>query len=175
VGPNRPAATDANSGKEVAMSGRMATGMVLAGLVLAGGCGEEPKQIDSSSGAPREVAPRADLVARANPPIPDIPVPIGFKIDEKRSRNMEGGNARWVDHLYKGGADKFAVWRFYEQQMPVKRWTMQSVIFSQGDVTMDFRKDTESCRILISDGGWLDDTQVQIMAFRSGPIQSARR
>jgi len=143
-------------------------------LTLAGGCGGGggTQTIDASSGAPRQVAPMVDIVARSNPPIPDLPVPIGFKLDENSSRDYALSGARLVDHLYKGSSNKLAVKRFYERQMPVSRWTLTTSMFVRGDVMLDFEKETERCRVMITDGSLFHPTYIRVQLWTSGRVTS---
>jgi len=125
------------------MIGRMLmTGMLAASAMLLGGCNDKPKAVDSSGGGYREVAAPTGLVAKAIPSIADVPEPIGFKLDERRSRYFAAAGARYVDHLYKGSADKWAVGRFYKRQMPVSRWVLVTDRFVQGGIILDFEKET---------------------------------
>lgn len=154
------------------MTGQYMWRLVLAaGMALAGGCNNGSRTVMDTGGAPREVVATRTLVARAIPPIRDLPVPVGFKLDEGRSRNFRGGSARYVDHVYKGRVDKFAVARFYMRQMPIQRWTLVTDMFVQGEVMMDFKKESESCRVIISGGGTLSSTRIRVTLWTSGRIQ----
>lgn len=94
-----------------------------------------------------------DLGAQARSPLPDVPVPDGFTLVELRSRSWQSGQSRFVDHMYEGRGEKFAVSRFYEKQMPTAGWTLESSQFLQGRGTMDFAKGDEHCRITFYDKG----------------------
>ena len=146
--------------------------LTAAGAVWMSGCNGNPQQMDSTAGSSRTPAPPRQLMALERPWIPDLPVPMGFKIDESRSRHFSGGAARYVDHLYKGGADKFDVARFYLQQMPIQRWVLVTEMFVQGDVSMDFKKESESCRVVVSDGGLWHSTYVKVTLWTTGRIES---
>ena len=149
--------------------------LIAAGLLWSAGCGGgDGRTIDASSGAPRQIAPMADLVARARPPIPDLPVPIGFKLDESESLDYALAGARFVNHKYKGKPDKFTVKRFYERQMPINRWTLTTAMFAGGEIMMDFEKETERCRVSISSRSLLNlfrRTHIYVRLWTSGPIQ----
>ncbi len=95
--------------------------------------------------------PSVDLGAQARSPLPDVPVADGFELVELRSRSWQSGQSRFVDHMYEGSGDKFAVSRFYEKQMPIAGWSMESSQFLQGRGTMDFIKGQERCRITYYD------------------------
>jgi hypothetical protein len=144
--------------------------MLASGLVF--GC-TKTETIDASSGAPRQMRAANDLVAQARPPIPDVPLPIGFELNEGKSRNFAAAGLRWVDHMYKGGSDKFAVARFYKRQMPVSRWTLVTDMFTQGDITLDFEKQAERCRVIVSDGSLLHPTRVKVQLWTSGRVPTA--
>jgi len=163
----------AEDGREVAMTGRwMTVFCALTTLAWVGGCADT-QMIDASSGAPRRVDPAVELIARYQPYIPDVPVPVGFKLDQAKSRDYTFGAGRFVDHVYKGRDDKMAVKRFYERQMPINRWELTTTMFVVGDVVMDFEKETERCRVAVDDsGGIVNRTCVKIRVWTSGPIPS---
>ena len=137
----------------------------LAGLAGCSGSGESGGM--SSGGS---AGPIPEVVAMNRPPIADMPVPIGFGLNEGKSRNFSAAGARYVDHVYKGSADKFAVGRFYKRQMPINRWTLVTDMFVQGDIMLDFEKDTERCRITVTDGSF-GSTVVTVAMWTSGRIR----
>ena len=141
---------------------------------IAAGCQQQTRVVDASNGAAREVVAAPELVACSRPPIPDLPMPIGFDLDESASRDFAAAGARYVDHVYRGGDDKFAVARFFKRQMPVSRWVLVTSLFVQGDVMLDFEKETERCRIVITDGRF-SSTQVNVQLWTSGQLQTASR
>ena len=140
--------------------------------VLAGCQGQE--QVEAGSETPVEGDDAPGLVAQAYPPVPDLPVPIGFKLNEKRSRNQSAGGFRSVDHLYRGRADKYDLHRFYKRQMRISRWILAVDTFTQGQITMEFQKDNEQCRIVISDGDLFHPSHIKIQVFPTGPLQQSR-
>ncbi|MCK4625291.1 MAG: hypothetical protein KAV00_08280 [Phycisphaerae bacterium] len=148
------------------------TGLTLAAVLvmLSAGCSDSDKKLDTTSGGYREVAPPIELIAKARPPIHDMPIPIGFKLDENRSRNFTAAGARYVDHLYKGSADKWVVARFYKRQMPTNRWTFVTDIFAQGDLRLDFERETERCQIIIGKGSLFNPTYIKVQLWTTGRI-----
>ncbi len=92
----------------------------------------------------------AGLIPRSRPPIPDVPVPLGFELAEKISRNYESAGARFVDHTYEGRADKYEVERFYANQMPLKGWMMRGRQMVRGTFLMRFEKGSEFCEVRIT-------------------------
>ena len=86
------------------------------------------------------------------------------------SGNFSAAGARYVDHVYKGRADKFAVGRFFKRQMPINRWALVTDMFVQGDIMLDFEKDTERCRVTITDGSF-GATAVKVAMWTSGRIR----
>ncbi len=153
----------------------LTTSVALASAMLLVGCNNNPQAVDSSSGAYREVSLPAELVAKARPWVADVPVPIGFDLDEGRSRNFAAAGARYVDHLYKGKANKFAVYRFYKRQMPISRWVLVTDRFAQGDITLDFEKETERCVVIISKGNIWHRTNVKVQLWTSGRIETPKQ
>ena len=148
--------------------------LILATLILlaVAGCNGNTQTIDASTGAPRQVQPVLDLVAMSRPPVPDLPVPIGFSLDEGKSRDYAFAGARFVDHVYQGGSPKLAVKRFYERQMPINRWTLTTSMFVRGEVMLDFEKETERCRVMVSDGSGFNATAIKVQLYTSGRLQT---
>jgi hypothetical protein len=114
--------------------------------------------------------PMPELVSMSRPPIADLPVPIGFDLSETRSRNLAAAGARFVDHVYTGRSDKFAVWRFYKRLMAINRWVLVTDKFIQGEIQMDFEKEAERCQVTILNGGFLQPTVVKIVVMPSGRV-----
>ncbi|MGB2824584.1 MAG: hypothetical protein WBF17_26655 [Phycisphaerae bacterium] len=133
------------------------------------GCNDSTQDAGVSFGGSGTVGPIPELVAMARPPISDLPIPIGFDLKEGKSRNFSAAGARYVDHVYKGSADKFAVGRFYKRQMPINRWTLVTDMFVQGDIMLDFEKETERCRITVTDGTFIS-TEIKVALWTSGRI-----
>ena len=154
------------------MNGRMLiAGVLVASAVLVCGCNDKPQAVDSSGGGYREVSAPTGLVAKGRPSIADVPEPIGFKLDERRSRYFAAAGARYVDHLYKGRADKWAVGRFYKRQMPISRWVRVTDRFVQGGIVLDFEKETERCVIQIVKGSLFYPTYIKVQLWTSGRIE----
>jgi len=149
-----------------------ATMLIAAGLAWISGCNGQTETIDASSGAPRQVRPATELVAQSRPPIPDLPVPIGFKLDQGKSRDYAPGGARFVDHTYKGSGAKLAVKRFYERQMPINRWVCTMAMFVRGDITLDFEKESERCLIVITHGSLFHPTTIKVQMWTRGQIET---
>lgn len=156
------------------MTGKWTFTVVSLVLMAASGCGQPTRVVDRTGGAPREIGGPPELVAQSRPPIPDLPIPIGFDLDEGRSRDFAAAGARYVDHVYKGGDDKFSVARFFKRHMPVSRWTLVTSLFVQGDVMLDFEKETERCRIVITKARF-GSTRVSVQLWTSGQLQTAAR
>jgi len=116
-----------------------------------------------------------ELRPQDRPPIPDVPVPVGFKEDEGRNRTLHTGVGRFVDHLYKGRKDKHAVVRFYKEQMPVSRWTYVTYMQTRGEHTLEFEKGAERCRIVVRKGDWLYPTYIDVRVWTVGRIDTPRR
>lgn len=111
------------------------------------------------------------LMAESDTPIRDVPVPIFFKLDERKSRHYAAGNARYVDHYYRGRADKYAVVTFYRLQMARSRWVPVSDRGSGGVLTLDFDKGSERCVIRISDKFDLfRPTEVHLQMWTTGRL-----
>jgi len=149
---------------------RQGMSWLAAALVAAALAGCNNQQASGPSGDPGTVGPMPELVPLNRPPIADIPVPLGFHLEEGKSRNFSAAGARYVDHVFSGSADKFAVGRFYKRQMPISRWTMVTDMFVQGDIMLDFEKESERCRILVTGGGTFRSTKVKVALWTSGRV-----
>jgi len=107
------------------------------------------------------------MTAQTRSPIPDVPLPLGFKLKELRSRSWTSGSLRFVDHLYYGKGDRVNVVDFFEKQMPVNGWAQLCNQFTQGRSSLDFAKSGENCRITVFRDGRFSSTSVQIAIWKS--------
>lgn len=148
--------------------------LFVAPVLLLAGCNRNSDPGGTAGGAHREVSFPPELIAKARPPVPDLPVPIGFDIDEGGSRDFAAAGLRWVDHVYKGKADKFAVRRFYKRHMPIARWVLVTLRTVQGEITLDFEKETERCVITITKGSLLHPTYIEMALWTSGRIETPK-
>jgi hypothetical protein len=114
-----------------------------------------------------DVNPGYELAAVSKPPVADLPVPLGFKLDEGSSRSNDSGVARFIDHLYTGSASKFAVSRFYKKAMTARKWRFVSETFSLGDQNLRFERPGEKCSVSISSGSWLHPTKLKLQLWTS--------
>ena len=146
-------------------------GVCLAATAVFLGAGCEQDTGVQVGAAEKKSEPADQMWAQKRPPIADLPIPVGFKLNEGQSRSFAAAGARYVDHLYKGKGDKFAVARFYKSQMPRNRWVLVTDMFIQGEVVLDFEKETERCRVVLSGGGGLlDRVRLHIVLWTSGRI-----
>lgn len=100
---------------------------------------------------PRTGGDSQTLRASATPYEVDIPLPTGFRLVDQSSEDWSGGRLRYLRHRYVGRADKYAVRRFYRDQMPLARWTPRGNGNVGGRVVMWFEREAESCTITIED------------------------
>ena len=150
-------------------AGKLATWMIVMALLVVVGCNNKSNMV-AAGDTSREASVLARLLPQARPPIPDLPVPLGFSLVQKKSRSFAAAGARYIDHVYAGGGEKFAVQRFYKQYMPISRWTLVTDMFVQGDIQLDFEKQTERCRITITDGSLFNPVSVEVALWTSGRI-----
>jgi len=150
---------------------RIAIVMLATGLGALAGCKGGSENVAAGGGQAGSVSGVQMLVPQARPPIGDLPVPIGFKLDENKSIDFIVAGSRFANHTYKGNADKLMVKRFYERQMPINRWTLTTAMFVGGDINLDFEKETERCRIIIKNGSIFHKTYILVRLWTSGPIR----
>ena len=139
--------------------------MRVVGLVVAG-CGLAVAMLSGGCEAPEKGKDRVvRLIASNRPYEADIPLPTGFAMVEKAMEDHSTGQTRtYLRHVYSGRADKFAVRRFYREQMPLARWAKVSDSAIKGEFTMRFAKGNEVCVINIADEGnvFANKTSVQV-------------
>ena len=137
--------------------------LLLAGLIACEGTGTSTASDSKAGGESEPARPgRIGLIPQIQPPIADLPVPIGFKLAEKISRTYESGGSRTVDHTYEGRDDKFDVERFYVEQMPLKGWKAVAKRMERGVITQSFEKDSEQATVVISDAKGLTTNRTSI-------------
>ncbi|MCE5276983.1 MAG: hypothetical protein ABFD92_19885 [Planctomycetaceae bacterium] len=115
-----------------------------------------------------------DLIPLATSPIADVPVPMGFKIKEKQTLEFGAGSARYLEHTYKGRADKWELNRFFRQQMQANRWQFINYLVTDGEFTLEFEKDNERCRIIIAGAAWynfIHPTLITVRLWSTGPVE----
>jgi hypothetical protein len=82
--------------------------------------------------------------------VSDVPIPSDFQLDEGGSEDKSAGGWRYIRHIYKGKADPQLVRAFYREQMPLGKWKMLDDEMRQGQYTLHFQNDLESCEVVIS-------------------------
>jgi len=103
------------------------------------------------------------LVAAANSPITDVPVPAGFSMRSSSwSHVIPGSSQRFVNHEYRGSDGYLAVARFYKEQMPAHGWTLLSQQQFDEIVTLNFAKNNEPATITITEGTFHTTINVQV-------------
>lgn len=95
----------------------------------------------------------APLTPRQSFYVADVPVPVGFELDEKRSMNKVYPNVRLVEHVYEGKGPPQSVWNFYVTQMPNYGWVQLAGNLGSGVYTLRYKKGGEYCEVTISPGG----------------------
>lgn len=142
--------------------GLACVGLATVALFIAGCSGSSTTNSGSTGDSNGSLASAAGLVPQSRPPIPDIPVPVGFKMAESISRDYESAGARYVDHTYEGYADKQLVDRFYATQMPLKDWTMRGRQMVRGEYILRFEKGTEFAEVRINSESTFTGTRTTI-------------
>jgi len=149
------------------MAGKLLQLACLIALVAGlGACASSGRETAGSTQGEQQAGPdrpmRVGLIPQSRPPIADLPVPIGFKLAESISRTYESGGTRTIDHTYEGRDDKFAVERFYAEQMPLKDWEAKSKRMERGVITQIYQKAGEMAEVRISDAKGLTTNRTSI-------------
>jgi hypothetical protein len=89
-----------------------------------------------------------------NPPVADVPIPLGMHIDLGRSQStyVPGSGVRLVNELYTGSVPRLSVARFFLHNMPDYKWKMQEERQGPSEISLDFIKHHEECVITIKRG-----------------------
>lgn len=114
---------------------------------------------DTGDGAyPAKRVQPTSLLAQSRPPVPDLPVPVGFEMVEDISRSYESAGARFIDHSFRGKDDKLEVERFCRIHLPLKSWTMRGSQMVRGTLTMRYEKGNEFLEVHIwTEESWTGD------------------
>jgi hypothetical protein len=134
-------------------------------LLVVGGCDEGSGMSDLTSvdGANTTLMP----IQTPQVPLEDVPIPVGFDLDERRSRYFAPGNMRFVDYFYKGSLERAKVLAFYRQEMTYAGWERVDERTSVGGtVLMEFDNGIERCEITLSKSSNLfKPTELHIMLW----------
>ena len=91
------------------------------------------------------------LVARETSPIPDVPLPIGFKPVVSQCSSSFDGVARTVTHVYQGRGRTPETVLFYRQQLPLDHWQpVDKQTHEDGSSSLHFTKGSESLGVRLS-------------------------
>ncbi len=132
---------------------------LLATTILAG-CNQDPTRRvpfevpvvdwnDDGQYLPKQVGP--GLVAQETSPIPDVPMPIGFKPVVSQCSSSFDGVARTVTHVYQGRARSPETVLFYRQQLPLHGWQpVDKQTHEDGSTSLHYTKGAESLGVRLS-------------------------
>jgi hypothetical protein len=123
-------------------------GLLLLATLTLTAC-EDSNRIAVNPNDPGAPASVVGLLPSARPPIDDVPVPAGFKLYESVSRSYSSAGSRYIDHTYKGDADKTDVAQFYRKYMPAKGWTFRGSQMVRGVIHLRYERPTEFCDVSI--------------------------
>ncbi|MBI3269147.1 MAG: hypothetical protein HYZ53_08990 [Planctomycetes bacterium] len=125
----------------------------LVSLLLAPGCKNAADKVNKS------VADAKATFKPAEPPDPkflplanfdDIPIPNNFLVDRKTSFTYVHGTLRVVDLHMSGLTRAEDIARFFESQLEAHGWTVQNRLGETYQRRLDFKKDQESCSVIVS-------------------------
>lgn len=141
-------------------------GVLAAVGAVSGGCASPPKS---------EVG-RDRLVATASPYFADLPVPSGFKMLDGETTDYMTRGLRYARQVYQGSADPVRVREFFQEQMPLSRWTWVDTENEGGVQSLRFRKDEERCDVTVTrEGrGLFLKTMIRIRISPMGTVVPAR-
>jgi len=104
---------------------------------------------DDGQYLPKRVGP--GLVASEASPIPDVPIPIGFKPVVSQCSSSFDGVARTVTHVYQGRARLPETVLFYRQQLPLDGWLrVDKQVHEDGSNSLHYTKGAEALGLRLS-------------------------
>jgi len=105
----------------------------------------------SEDGAWLSQAPGGGLVADAESPLPDVPVPIGFVALEARSVGyVTRDGVRMVRHVYQGRAEMVEAVEFYRQELERRGWKRRHEDNTGNISALHYRKGPETLLVRIN-------------------------
>jgi len=131
---------------------RLLTLMVMLSILgIATGCGafKNPAVSFSDDG---ELLPNPGgkgLVLSPAPYIPDVPMPVGFKIVASQSSSSFDGRARTVHHYYQGRANPGETVDFYQGHLPRNDWDFVTNTVGGQTTTLRYTKGPESLTVAV--------------------------
>lgn len=86
--------------------------------------------------------PTRTLIARVEPFLDDVPVPLNFSFDPAHSSDLsdDSGAAGFKNYYFKGRAWFVDVVEFYKRNMPPERWRLTQELGAVGQKKLVFRK-----------------------------------
>lgn len=141
-------------------TGQTAVVLIALTAALTAGCnsnptGKVPFQVpvvafnDDGEYLPKRVGP--GLVAATESPIPDVPMPIGFKPVVSQCSSSFDGVVRTVTHVYQGRARAAEAVLFYKQQLPLFGWELSDKqVHEDNSTTLYYTKGAESLSMRLS-------------------------
>ena len=112
------------------------------------------------------------LVAADESPIPDVPMPIGFKPVISKSSSSFDGVVRTVNHVYQGRARHADAVAFYRGILPIHGWQFISRSDqTDGSTIQYFSKGRESLEVFTQQGTLVKnlDSSVTTIVITIGP------
>lgn len=105
---------------------------------------------DDGQYLPKEVG--QGLVVSPNSPIPDVPMPVGFKAVASQSNWQYDGNVRVVRHVYQGHAEPSDSVEFYQRTLAGHRWALVDIQAIDSATVLRYTKGPEQLTITTKDG-----------------------
>ncbi|MEX0885429.1 MAG: hypothetical protein WD009_03220 [Phycisphaeraceae bacterium] len=119
------------------------------GLVVGCDGGGPPRLLYTDDGQylPPQVSP--GLVAQPESPIPDVPVPVGFRLLQDRGHVDVSGGGRSVHHVYQGRGRQPDAVTFFRQNLPRRGWERTRRPFEEedGSITLAYTNGQENLQI----------------------------
>jgi len=112
------------------------------------------------------------LVASDQSPIPDVPMPIGFKPVVSKSSSSFDGQVRSVNHVYQGRAKHADAVAFYRNILPIHGWSfVNRSDQNDGTTIQTFTKGRETLEVFTQQGTLAGniDSSVTTIVITIGP------
>jgi hypothetical protein len=130
--------------------GAMIAAACAAAALLSSGCANDRTSLGASAEG-SALPPSDGVLAAANAsPVADVPIPAGFRLQDRKSWARRAGTIRYVHHVYRGGDATQDVARFYLDEMATGAWRLASYREADGEFAILFESASEYCFIKIT-------------------------
>lgn len=128
----------------------------------AAGCDSSPRVYLSDDNQILPAPPMGRLAGQRPSPIPDVAIPEGFVVVQKKSRSQLANNVRFVEHYYQGRASKADTVDFYRRALPVDGWREEAYQFDGANYVLRHGKNREVLDLRVTESRDVTSVWIQV-------------